>query len=126
MSFVLILLQLLSALSSIQAEWSAIVFTGNYNDAKEHSVEFANYKKTTKRTWVTEKQDLATLFSNVITKLRTYGLREYVPPTGLALSDLDDAWKGLLAAEARRSRAINAEIRQYVVLHFCEFPPDVW
>lgn len=59
-----------------------------------------------------ERQDVATLFGNVQTKLRTYGLREYVPPPGLAPSDLDDAWKVLLASEARRSRAINAEIRQ--------------
>jgi hypothetical protein len=38
-----------------------------------------------KRGWVTEKQDVATLFGNVQTKLKTYGLREYVPPLGLAL-----------------------------------------
>ncbi|PFH51257.1 hypothetical protein AMATHDRAFT_75099 [Amanita thiersii Skay4041] len=103
---------LLTALLGIQERWYASVFTGTYVDAKEQSAEFTTYKQTTKRTWVTEKQDVATLFGNVQTKLRTYGLREYVPPPGLSLSDLDDAWKELLSSEARRSRAINAQIRE--------------
>ncbi|KAK7028110.1 alpha-actinin [Paramarasmius palmivorus] len=103
---------LLAALSEIQEKWLSSTFTGSYTDAKAQSADFTTYKQTTKRTWVTEKQDVATLFGNVQTKLKTYGLREYVPPVGLALSDLDQAWKDLLASEARRSRAINAEIRQ--------------
>ncbi|KAG6853929.1 hypothetical protein C0991_012420 [Blastosporella zonata] len=103
---------LLSALSETQAQWAATVFSGSYTDAKQQSADFTTYKQTTKRTWVTERQDVATLFGNVQTKLKTYGLREYVPPNGLALSHLDAAWKGLLASEATRSRAINAQIRQ--------------
>lgn len=103
---------LLSALSEIQSQWSAAVFSGSYTDAKEQSADFTVYKQTTKRSWVAERQDVATLFGNVQTKLRTYGLREYVPPPGLSLSDLDEAWKALLSSEARRSRAINAQIRQ--------------
>ena len=88
------------------------MFSGTYTDAKSHSADFTTYKQTTKRTWVTEKQDIATLFGNVQTKLKTYGLREYVPPQGLALPDLDEAWKALLASEAQRSRSINDQIRQ--------------
>jgi len=61
---------------------------------------------------VTDKQDIATLFGNVQTKLKTYGLREYIPPAGLALADLDSAWSTLLNSEAKRSRNINAQIRQ--------------
>jgi hypothetical protein len=70
----------------MQARWSASRFTGTYADAKEQSSLFTTYKQTTKRAWVTERQDVATLFGNVQTKLRTYGLREYLPPPGLALS----------------------------------------
>lgn len=106
--------KLLSALAETQFHWAATVFSGSYTDAKALSMDFATYKQTTKRAWVTERQDLATLFGNIQTKLKTYGLREYVPPPGLALSDLDDAWKRLLAAEATRSRAINAQIREHV------------
>ncbi|CCL98843.1 uncharacterized protein FIBRA_00849 [Fibroporia radiculosa] len=104
--------ELLAAMSEIQTRWSAVQFTGTYTDAKEHSSQFATYKQTTKRKWVTEKQDVTTLFGNVQTKLKTYGLQEYVPPLGLAISDLDAAWIALLTSEAKRSRAINAEIRQ--------------
>ena len=78
--------QLLSAVLEIQALWAAIKFTGTYVDAKEHASNFQRYKQTTKRQWVTEKQDVSTLFTNVQTKLRTYGLREYVPPPGLSLA----------------------------------------
>ena len=104
-------IKLLAALSDIQSQWAAQQFTGTYADAKEQSAEFTSYKQTLKRTWVTERQDLATLFGNVQTKLRTYGLREYIPPPGLALTDLDAAWQILLEKEAVRSRAINAQIR---------------
>ena len=110
------ILQLLSAMSDVQSQWANKQFTGTYADAKEHSADFTNYKQTTKRTWVTERQDVAALFGNVQTKLRTYGLREYVPPAGLALSDLDAAWQRLLDKEAERSRNINAQIRMCVLL----------
>ncbi|KAJ7069619.1 actin cross-linking [Mycena amicta] len=103
---------LLAALSEIQTNWAGSAFTGTYADAKQHSVAFTTYKQTTKRAWVAEKQDVATLFGNVQTKLRTYGLREYVPPPELTLGEVDAAWTALLASEARRSRTINAQIRQ--------------
>lgn len=92
---VLIFLQLLSSVLEIQALWAAIKFTGTYVDAKEHAGNFQKYKQTTKRQWVIEKQDVSTLFSNVLTKLRTYGLREYVPPPGLSLA-VSVFWTGTL------------------------------
>ena len=69
-----------------QSQWSASSFTGTYPDAKAHSAAFQAYKSSTKREWVTERQDLATLFGNVQTKLKTYGLREWVPPLGLGIA----------------------------------------
>ncbi|KAJ2923764.1 hypothetical protein H1R20_g13333, partial [Candolleomyces eurysporus] len=103
---------LLANLEEVQNQWAASVFTGVYIDAKEEQSNFNTYKQTTKRTWVTERQDVITLFGNVQTKLKTYSLAEYVPPKGLAPSDLDDAWQRLLKSEAHRSRGINAEIRK--------------
>ncbi|KAI6027630.1 calponin homology domain-containing protein [Pisolithus microcarpus] len=103
---------LLRALSEVQAEWTASVFAGTYADAKAQSANFHRYKHSTKRSWVTERQDITTLFGNIQTKLRTYGLREYVPSQGLAPSDIDHAWNDLLHSEANRSRSINAQIRQ--------------
>lgn len=78
--------QLLRALAEVQEQWRASRFTGTYVDAKGQSSAFTTYKQTTKRIWVTERQDVTTLFGNIQTKLRTYGLREYVPPVGLAPS----------------------------------------
>ncbi|KAI1794952.1 actinin-like protein [Ganoderma leucocontextum] len=104
--------ELLRSMADMQDVWAAKSFVGTYADALQHSQSFQNYKQTTKRTWVTEKQDIATLFGNVQTKLKTYGLREYVPPPGLSLVDVDQEWSELLQAEAARSRGINAEIRQ--------------
>ncbi len=78
--------QFLHALEDIQNQWSASQFDGTYADAKEHSSSFAAYKQTVKRGWVIEKQDLATLFGNVQTKLRTYRLKEYIPPPNLSLT----------------------------------------
>lgn len=78
--------QLLQALSETQSIWASSQFDGTYQDAKTQSTHFLAYKQTTKREWVTERQDVATLFGNVQTKLRTYGLREYVPTEGLSLA----------------------------------------
>ncbi|KAH6911489.1 actinin-like protein [Coprinopsis sp. MPI-PUGE-AT-0042] len=103
---------LLDSLSEIQKQWEATKFDGSYADAKDQSARFTSYKQTTKRTWVTERQDVITLFGNVQTKLKTYSLAEYVPPKGLAPLDLDFAWQELLQSEAKRSRAINAQIRK--------------
>ncbi|KAL5482450.1 AIN1_2 [Sanghuangporus weigelae] len=104
--------ELLRALKEKQDEWASAQFDGTYAGVKAHSASFLNYKQTDKRAWVVERQDVATLFGNVQTKLKTYGLREYVPPPGLRLSAVDEAWSALLQAEANRSKAINAEIRQ--------------
>ncbi|CAE6415793.1 unnamed protein product [Rhizoctonia solani] len=104
---------------ALLAEWSektatlaSNVFDGTYADAKQQLIEFQAYKNASKRQWVSEKQDLAMLYTNVQTKLRTYGLREYIPPEGLELSNMDEAWSALLAAEATRSKSINAQIRE--------------
>ena len=74
---------------------------------------------------MTERQNLVTLFSNVQTKLKTYGLREYVAPKGLSLLDLDNAWKHLLKSEADWSRKINDEIRRFDFLSLSSISSDI-
>jgi hypothetical protein len=132
--------KLLLSISETRSTWTSATFTGTYANAKSHSADFAQYKQTLKRQWVEEKQDLGVLFGNVQIKLRGYGLREYVPPEGLSLTvrtmrimferwsvlnlkrfwlqDMDNTWNNLLQAEAGRSRAINAKIREYVAFPF--------
>lgn len=103
--------QLLAAMLDVESAWSSAIFQGTYADARAQLTTFNTYKHTTKRAWVRERTDLAGLLGNIQTKLKTYNLREWVPAHGLAQADIDAAWEALAAAEARRSRSINAEIR---------------
>ena len=73
-------------MSNTISSWTRTHFTGTYTDAKSHSASFLQYKTTTKREWVMERQDLVTLFGNVQTKLKTYNLREWDPAPGLSLA----------------------------------------
>jgi hypothetical protein len=65
-------------------EWANATFDGTYQNAKATSSALRTYKTTEKRIWVTERQDLITLYSNVQTKLKTYGLRPWAPASGLS------------------------------------------
>lgn len=121
-----------------QKEWKGTSFSNSYLEAKQKSAEFTTYKNTDKRTWVAEKQDVDTLLGNIQTKLKTYNLAPYVPPSGLSLAvssppvylcitkfsvlmaktplffiqDLDKKWQGLLDSEANYHRSINGKIRE--------------
>lgn len=108
-----------SRMSALQAEiralresWKGATFEGTYKDAKEQSVLFAGYKRNEKRRWVAEKSDLAALLGNIKTKMSTYRLRPYEPPSNLRLEVLDDEWALLLKAERARSQVINETIRE--------------
>jgi len=94
-----------------RGQWDTARFDGSYTDAKNQSHEFTHYKNTQKRQWVAEKRDLDALLSNVQTKLKTYNLRSYSPPTGLTLKDLDTNWENLLVSEVDRRKKINVQLR---------------
>lgn len=81
-------------------------------DAKQQSQQFSSYKRSLKRAWVAEKADLVSLLGNIKTKLSTYRLKDYDPPAGLSLANLDLEWKTLLQDENRRSILINEKIRE--------------
>ncbi|CAG7853524.1 Alpha-actinin-2 AltName: Full=Alpha-actinin skeletal muscle isoform 2; AltName: Full=F-actin cross-linking protein [Serendipita indica DSM 11827] len=102
---------LLEAMRTQIVTWSSATFDGTYHYAKTQSALFNDYKLSTKRTWVTERQDLVSLFVNIQTKLRTYGLKPYAPLPEHSPQALESQWEALVAAEAKRSRQINAEIR---------------
>lgn len=91
--------------------WRESKFEGTYADAKAQAAAFATYKKSQKRTWGAEKSDLAALLGNIKTKLATYRLRPYEPPSELRLEVLDQQWAALTQEERARSRLINETIR---------------
>jgi hypothetical protein len=105
-----------SALSTTRGIWSAALPPADYNLAISALSEFADYKKTSKRQWGREKQELGALYSNIQTKLRTYGLATWEPAEGKTLGDLENVWASFLMDEGKRSRAINARIREWVHL----------
>ena len=104
--------QLLTSIAETTDKWSEAPFDDTYADARQQSVEFQQYKNSSKREWVSEKRELDSLLSNINTKLRTYNLTLYSPPHGLASDDLDSAWKELIDAEAVRRKSINDKIQQ--------------
>lgn len=103
---------LLAAIQEKQDSWQAATFEGTYADAKTQRKAFEQYKRTTKRQWITEKSELTSLLGNIRTKLATYGLREYEPPKGLRISDLEAAWRLLIQGEAQRAKKINNQLRE--------------
>jgi Ca2+-binding EF-hand superfamily protein len=73
--------------------------------------EFRNYRKTEKRKWFGEQEELSQLFNTIQAKLKTNRRPRYVPPAGLAPSDIDADMNDLNSAEAQRRSALNAQLR---------------
>jgi hypothetical protein len=76
---------LLKSLESTRATWNSAPEPPTYPEAIADLGSFAEYKKTSKRGWVRERQELAALYSNIQTKLKTYALRVWEPVEGLRL-----------------------------------------
>lgn len=76
---------LLEALETTERSWSSAIPPSTYLEAIAHLNKFADYKKTSKRAWVKERQELVALYSNIQTKLKTYALTAWEPKEGLRL-----------------------------------------
>jgi Ca2+-binding EF-hand superfamily protein len=83
----------------------------DYHSAKTQIQSFRDYKKNERRKWVAEQADLVTLFSNIQAKQKSYGQSPYVPPSGLAPSDVTNNFQGLQHAEVQRRTALNQNMR---------------
>lgn len=98
-------------MKEILESWSSSSFDNTYQDAKKQSDDFILFKNTVKRDWVTERRALDTLLSNIQTKLKTYHLTPYTPPTGLTLTDVDNSWTNLVVGEGARRQEINKNLK---------------
>lgn len=76
---------LLEDLETTRRSWSSAPQPKTYPEAMGYLGHFAEYKRTSKRGFVRERQELAALYSNIQTKLRTYSLRAWEPKEGLRL-----------------------------------------
>ena len=79
------MINLLAALDTTETSWKTAPASTTYPEAIGHLGDFAGYKRTNKRGWVKERQELAALYSNVQTKLKTYALKPWEPREGLRL-----------------------------------------
>lgn len=100
-----------SALTSKAQELSSAALGNDYSTSRSLIAEFRNYRKTQKRTWVGEQEELASLFNTIQAKLRTNRRPAYVPPAGLSTSDIEGDMSALTAAESARQTALNAQLR---------------
>lgn len=107
-------LALLASLSSRTTYLTTTALPPTYPDVRALATSFAEYKKSEKRTWVVERQELSDLFSNIQNKLRTYGMLPFKPREGCEVEALDRCWEVLLGAEEKWSRGINKKIRESV------------
>jgi Ca2+-binding EF-hand superfamily protein len=82
-----------------------------YDDAISSIADFRNYRKGQRREFISEKDDLATLFSQINLKLRGAGLPLYVAPHGLSVSDTADHLDDLSQVEATRRTSLNNTLR---------------
>lgn len=76
---------LLSALSATEQSWFIALQPSTYPDAISYLAQFNDYKRTSKREWVKERQELAALYSNIQTKIKTYSLKTWEPSEGAKL-----------------------------------------
>ncbi|KAJ1512695.1 hypothetical protein HMI56_003693 [Coelomomyces lativittatus] len=113
----------LNQLESHQASWKNTQFTQLYKDVRQHSLRFNDYKSTVKRAWIAEKRDLATLLSNIQTKLQTYQLAPYQPPEQLTLTATELAWQKHVTLEGDHKMHINKlikSLRDQVQLNYAQ------
>ncbi|TPX45442.1 hypothetical protein SeMB42_g02632 [Synchytrium endobioticum] len=101
----------MAGISETQKTWVDSSSWSGYGEAKQQLMEFDAYKRNTKRGWVAEKRDLDTLLGNIQTKLKTYNLAAYVPPAGLGLHDMENAWAHLIRVEGERKQKLTSFIR---------------
>eukprot|EP01116_Phalansterium_solitarium_P007034 TRINITY_DN194_c0_g1_i4.p1 TRINITY_DN194_c0_g1~~TRINITY_DN194_c0_g1_i4.p1 ORF type:complete len:632 (+),score=275.46 TRINITY_DN194_c0_g1_i4:110-2005(+) len=103
--------RLIDAMGAKGVEFGQSPLGTDYVSAKQFISEFITYKTTTKREFVAEQAELATLFGNIQSRLRALGQALYEPPAGLTTADIDAAVDQLVSAERSRRAALNNNLR---------------
>lgn len=81
-------------------------------DAQTRLEEFRQYATVTKPPKAQEKGNLETHFHTLQTKLRLSNRPAYVPSEGRLVTDINEAWKGLEAAEKQKQEYLMSELRR--------------
>ncbi|OMJ25164.1 Alpha-actinin-like protein 1 [Smittium culicis] len=89
---------LVSDISCVIEKWSHFDFQtqlSEYSTAKNELDLFNNFKLKEKRELLMEKQDLSNLLNDIQTRLATYHIQPYQPPSGLLPSEIEKLWSSL-------------------------------
>lgn len=76
--------ELIRVIRKVMEGWRGHL-SANYGEAMEERKGFVRHKSE-RRKWKEEKTGVESLLGNILTKLKTYNMKLYVPPEGLALS----------------------------------------
>jgi len=105
---------LVGDVTSKTTEFNTTPLGNDYPSIKANITSLNQYKKTTRRQWITEQADLATLFGNIQAKLKTMQRPPYVPPSGLRVPEVENNMEALNHATRDRRSKLNSTLRAYL------------
>jgi hypothetical protein len=99
-----------SEISDKSNQFSHAKDVDSYIEVKKDMVSFREYRRTKRRQMVQEKDDLATLFTSIQTKLRFQKLPPFEPSSGLHPTDTEKHLTHLGTIETTRRRQLNSNM----------------
>jgi len=93
------------------AELDSACLGADYATTRSLISEFRQYRKTEKRVWIGEQEELQSLFNIIQAKLKTARQPSYVPPSGLKVEDISNDMNTLLSSEQHRRSSLNSHLR---------------
>lgn len=95
-----------------QQEFSLEVNDSKYQSLVQRRQKVNDFKSKQKKQMVTEKNDLVTLYSNIQTKARTFGFKEYTAPKELSVEQVNNYWLEMLLKERSYLELIRSRARE--------------
>lgn len=87
-------------------------FPSSLNGMREEHAKFNQFRTTEKPPKYKEKGYLEALFFTLQTKRKAMSRKQYIPPQGLMMHDIETAWNQLDAAENKRQQLIIKELQR--------------
>ncbi|KAL6743755.1 hypothetical protein Aduo_016762 [Ancylostoma duodenale] len=87
-------------------------FPNSLHGMREELGKFNEFRTVEKPPKYKEKGELEALFFTIQTKRKAMGRKQYAPPQGLSMYDVESAWEKLDRAENDRQLAIIAELQR--------------
>jgi len=105
---------LVGSVTSKTTELNTSPVGDDYKGIKSNISSLNEYKKTTRRQWITEQADLATLFGNIQARLKAMQRPPYTPSSGLTVPEVETNFESLNHATRDRRSKLNSTLRAYL------------